>query len=136
MTIAALKELTAEYWKYRTKINEIGKELKKIEEKAHECENRLLKMMEDEGLERFDIEDCFITINVNSYVTIPHNLEQKEQMFNWLKEQGVFYDYATINYNSLQSLYKRQKEITKEGATIIPGIGHESSFSKIRAYKK
>ena len=93
---------------------------------------KVLALMDEEGLQRFDSDDCFASTRETNYVTIPHNEDEKKKLFQWLDERNVFYDYATVNYQSLQALWGREQEAGRE----IPGIQEPKTRRNLVLYKK
>lgn len=74
-------------------------------------------------------------------VQTPKSNTEKEQFFKWLEEReghDGFLAYATVNHNTLNSLYKRYVEFHAENGeefTGIPGIGEPISEKEIRFRK-
>jgi|SRR5690606_24149493 len=71
-------------------------------------------------------------------VSLPQSDEDKQKLFDWLKERGIFNKYATVNSNSLNSLYMAEWEDAKkrgEGMEFeIPGVPQPKSFQTIGEY--
>lgn len=71
-------------------------------------------------------------------VNLPQSDEDKQKLFDWLKERGIFNKYATVNSNSLNSLYMAEWEAAKkrgEGMEFeIPGVPQPKSFQTIGEY--
>jgi len=71
-------------------------------------------------------------------VSLPQSDEDKQKLFDWLKERGIFNKYATVNSNSLNSLYMAEWEDAKmrgEGMEFeIPGVPQPKSFQTLGEY--
>lgn len=130
--ISKLKELTDAYHA----ANKFAKELKQKADEATKEKERIGLLLQnylaDEGLERFDSDECFTTLGEETYVTAPADRQSKIALFKWLEERDIFYDYATVNWQSLQSLHKAEKENGRE----LPGVGEEKTRPKLRIYDK
>ena len=124
-SVSAMKELVDEF--YAAKL-----EAEKAERRFKDLKAKLLQKMEDEGMARFDADTCFVTLNEKKYVSMPKTDEDKEILFAWLNHKKIFLDSVSVNYQTLNSLYKEQKKLGKE----IPGIGPEASKFELRSYKR
>ena len=60
-------------------------------------------------------------------VTLPKTDEEKAALFGHLKERGIFEKYATVNFQSLNSLWNSDYEAAKEDGRALefkmPGVG-------------
>lgn len=127
-----LKEKCGELWALKQECDRIERDLELAKERRNNLEKEIQEKMEDEGFLRVDTEDCFVTLSDTTYVTVPKSHEQKQKLFEWLKRQGeeVFMDYATVNYQRLNSLYKQEKE----NGNVLPGAGPEKVRTKFSVY--
>ncbi len=87
------------------------------------------------GRDDFKSPNGSIAINQKWRVGLPATDEDKAKLFAWMREQGIFEAYATVNSNSLNSLYKQEWEAaTKRGEGMefsMPGIGPSKLFEDL-----
>lgn len=76
-------------------------------------------------------------------VNIPTEPEDKQALFQWLQEKGIYDQYATVNSNSLNSLYMQEFEAVKAGGDPeaildfrIPGVGEPKLHERISFRRK
>ena len=135
-TVAALQELLKCFWMAKQQVNKLKKDLDAAEKTQTEFKDKLLERMQQEGMQRFDGDECFVLVMEKKYVVTPKTKEEKQLLFLWLQKQGVYWDYVSVNYQSLQSLYKEQKEISNEENFTLPGIEPERTKIDLRAFKQ
>lgn len=70
-----------------------------------------------------------IEIRKRKSVRTPKTPEEKKAFFEWLQAKGIFWDYATVNSNSLNSLVKT--EVEANPGIPIPGIGEMNEFQYV-----
>jgi hypothetical protein len=89
-----------------------------------------LAQLEAAGKEKYVSEQgTFYTRNEFSVQT-PKTEEQKKAFFNWCKEQDIFWQYASVNSRSLQTLYKSKSE--ELGETFeMPGVLPAKTYKKL-----
>lgn len=105
--IAKISFLEKDKEMFDQKIKEINKELMKHEATA----TRYLKEL---NRNEYDTPIGKLKISEKWHVNLPDTDLAKLEFFEWLKSQGIFEKYATINSRSLQSLYKAEMENAKE----------------------
>lgn len=69
-------------------------------------------------------------------VNLPESLPDKMAFFDYLKEKGMFENYATVNSNSLNAYYKRERATwIKDGNDpmmfTLPGVPAPKSLDKL-----
>jgi hypothetical protein len=120
----------------------------KASKKQHEADsavvtdlkNEVIEMLQTSGLKNFKVPGIASVSLVDKLsVKTPKTHEEKEQFFTWLKEQGddMYLQYATVNANSLNSLFKlKQEEAAENGEVLeIPGLSNPSSYSTLSLKK-
>lgn len=93
-----------------------------------ELELRLIDLLTAAGKSSYEVDNVArVTVVSKTQVTVPKTIEQKEQLFNWLRErygaEGAL-AYQTINYQSLNSLYNKELEMAVDNGyqLEIPGL--------------
>lgn len=127
ITVDQLNGLIADMFKTKEEIAEInrGLVLKKKEFSAKKL--HLVALLKDLGQKSFRAPSGLISIKQIWHVNNPKDGVDKTAFFDWLRERGIFEQYATVNSRSLNTLYKTEWEIAKksgEGMDFsIPGLG-------------
>ena len=81
-----------------------------------------------------------VTVKEQAKVQTPKLPEEKAEFFKWLKEElgaDGFLTYATVNHNSLNSLYNlKSEEYAERGENFtMPGVGAPTT-EKILSFRK
>lgn len=102
-----------------TQLTTVNKEIMSLEAKA-------VGILKELGRKNYTSPHGTITMEQKWRVSLPSNDISKTSFFEHLRERGIFEKYATVNYNSLNSLYLTDwKEAEKEGRGMefsMPGI--------------
>lgn len=110
-------------------LTELNKELSRLEGKATNYLNEL-------GRKEYDSPHGKGVIEQKWRVNLPAGDIEKKDFFEYLREKGIFDKYATVNSNSLNSLYMSEWANAKkegEGMTFnMPGIGAPKLFEKFK----
>lgn len=89
--------------------------------------------------EKYVTPNGAVKINAKWRVNLPKTDADKQALFDWMREQGIFDKFATVNANSLNALYMAEWEAAKRAGHglefSMPGIG-ERKFSEILEYRK
>lgn len=132
-------EQTAKVAELKKKKEEIEAQEKYISGRYHaECEV-LLKMLEASELNSINAHGYTFYINSSMSVTTPKSYEDKQALFNFLKERGIFDDYISVNSKSLNSLYNKLAEEALENGIIefkMPGIEEPKEVKTLRLRSK
>lgn len=131
-SVRQVKERMEEVWQLKSEVDAAKKIAEDLDKEYREQLESLRTLMEDYGLQRFDADGCFGSTKEQDYVTVPKDPESKRKLFQWLRDNGVFEDYATVNYQSLQSLWKEEREQGRD----IPGLGTPRVRKTLVLYKQ
>jgi len=118
---------------YDTK-NEIKKEAGKELDKAKE---KVIALLQRGKKKKWNVDGLGTVTVVDKFmVQTPKSTEQKEALLNWLKERGndMYYAYASVNSQSLNSLYNKEvADAAERGETFqMPGINPPTSRPQLR----
>jgi len=105
-TITALTEARKDYDMAKT----IASEKNKV---VDELEIKLIEMLEAVGKDVYVGNSARVTVVSKLQVTTPKSPEDKQKFFEWLKSkhgEETMWAYATVNHNSLNSLYNKEVE--------------------------
>ncbi len=93
-----------------------------------ELEGKILQTLADHDMSSFKSSRGTVVRAVRYTVPTPKTIEDKVAFFDWLnKEKGreVYWTYASVNSQSLNSFYKAEMEAAKEAGNFnfkIPGL--------------
>jgi hypothetical protein len=132
--VKKMAQLKAEITEKGAVVSKLNIEMARLEEQA---------MQYLKALDRKNYPTPFGTIYIaqNYQVKNPQTDADKAAMFTWMREKGIFDKYATVNNNSLKSLYKAEIEKVArenpEDALIfsIPGVERPTIFETVRVLK-
>lgn len=74
----------------------------------------------------------------NTSVKIPRTLEDKEKLFNFLREKGLFEQMVSVNSQTLNSLYKSLAEEALQQGNLdfkIPGVEEPTIYTTLKLKK-
>lgn len=99
---------------------------------------RVRKYITHFGKNNYESSSGLVELRTRTSYRTPKTPEEKKAFFEWLQSKGVFWEYASVNSNSLNSLCKQEAEIAKESGIEfqVPGIGAPSDFVTIHLRKK
>lgn len=101
--------------------------MKPLQEELDKLDARILEELESTGKSSYK-SNCGTVMRSRTYsVRVPVTDEAKRQFFGWLESKGpeVYWRYTTVNSQSLNSLYKAEREIAVEEGDVdwtIPGL--------------
>lgn len=132
--IRKLRELKDQYSEASAKSKELNNVYK-------EQEHRVISLLQRAGKTRYVVEGV-ANINLQETLSVqtPKTPEQKQAFFNWLREEmgeDGYLTYATVNSNSLNSLYKQKVEEYGERGEVldIEGLEPPTSYVKLSLRK-
>lgn len=105
----------------------LNEELKKVNEEIEKVETELFEAMAANELQNFNLNGHTYYLNVRTYASVIP--EEKEEVYNWLKEHG-YGDliYEAVNANTFAAFIN---ELTEEQGTLPPELE-----GKVRVYEK
>lgn len=115
---------------------EVKMELLKDRQKA--ATEKILAMLELMELDNFRAHGLLFYKENRSSVTTPKTPEEKQKLFDFLHEKGIFLEFASVNSQTLNSLYKSLAEEAAEKGNYdfeIPGVGKPTSFTTLKVKK-
>lgn len=128
------------------KIFDLKKEIEADEEKVAEKQRELDSLkaktvlaLKEQDRDSYKCPYGQVTITEKWRVKLPSEDSDKAALFEHLRSRGIFEKYATVNANSLNSLYMQDWEAAKkagEGMEFrMPGIGEPSLFEALHLTK-
>lgn len=141
VTVAMLDQLVADIFAKKKEIEAselvttgLNKEKMALEAK---CVNYLKALGREE--DGYSTKYGFVGISKKWRVNMPATDADKAALFDWMRERGIFDRFATVNANSLNSLYMAEWEAAKRAGQgmefSMPGIG-ERKYTELLATRK
>lgn len=126
------------------KVNELEDEITQYNKIISKMKSILVGVLKD--LNREDYKSPLGSISIKSLrqVRMPKTAEEKELLFNWMRERDIYDKYATVNARSLQSLFDAEFEAAArdQGEKFdpvlfsLPGIEPPTFFDNLKFTKK
>lgn len=133
-----LKEKTGRASEIKKTIEEKKAELKLLNEEFDKLETEILSLFEALGIESVKMNDYNFYTSEESSVKTPKTLEDKLLLFDFLKEQGIFNEFVSVNSQTLNSLYKSLAEKALKDGVLefrLPGVGAPSAYKQLKMRK-
>jgi carboxypeptidase C (cathepsin A) len=95
----------------------------------------VLEMLQKAGKDKYSSNLGTVSVVNTVRVKVPKEFNDKQALLDWLNAQGsdMYLTYATVNSQSLNSLYKKLFEEAEDKASFkIPGVEAPVSESDIR----
>lgn len=139
VTVADLDALVSQIQQKKTEAAAKKEELAEINKEIARLEEQGGKYLRELGRDNYKAPNGTVYIKRVWRVGMPKTDEEKQQLFSWLREQGIFDRYATVNSNSLNALYMSEWDAAKErgdGLEFgIPGVGEPTLFETTEVRK-
>lgn len=136
--LAEMNRLVESYAELRAKKEALAAETKEVNGELDELEAKMLEHLENANLPSFRGEKGLVSVREHFSVKVPKTLEDKRELFNYLKKKGVLMEMASINSSTLNGFYKEEMAAAQARGEVdfkIPGVG-EPTASKDIAWKK
>lgn len=133
-----LAVLAKEAAELREKKLDLERELDGIDATYKSITERILSVLELMELDNFRAHGLLFYKENRSSVTTPKTPEEKQKLFDFLHEKGIFLEFASVNSQTLNSLYKSLAEEAAEKGNYdfeIPGVGKPTSFTTLKVKK-
>lgn len=115
--------------------------VKELYAQVKEAEDRVVSLLKRAGKSKYIVEGVGQVITTETLsVQTPKTPEQKQAFFDWLRRElgeDGYLTYATVNSNSLNSLYKQKvEEYGARGEVLdIEGLEPPTSYTKLSLRK-
>jgi hypothetical protein len=139
ITVEALDQLVDDIFAKRREIEALEEQVTALNKQKAELEGRAVGYLRALGRENYKGRSGTIGISEKWRVNLPQTDEDKQALFNWLRDRGIFDKYATVNANSLNSLFMAEWEAAKKAGDLefaLPGIGAPKLFEGLSVRKK
>lgn len=138
--VSEFETLIKKIMEKRAEIEKQSEVLKSLNKDLTELKGTAVAYLNQEGKSSYKGEAGTVSIRQKWNVTVPKTAPDKKALFDWLKEENLFEQYATVNSISLNSLYKSKLEDAEargEGMGFsIPGVQAPTLFEDLAIRKK
>lgn len=90
--------------------DEVEVKKKEINEKIGKIDDSINKILRAANLDKFSHPRGTIILEDKESVKVPQDPESRELFFDWLRDEGLYDQYITVNSQSINSLYKTYKQ--------------------------
>lgn len=136
VTVADLDKLVQEMADKRAEIELADRRLKDLNIEMGGLKGRAAAYLKELGREDYITSVGKVEVKTKERVNLPESIPDKLEFFAYLKEKGVFENYATVNSQSLNAYYFRERaEYLKAGGDpmtfSLPGVPAPKSFAEV-----
>lgn len=113
--------------------------IKQKREEYAEMSKTLLNVLDLLSIDKVSMHGKLFYKETKSSVTLPKTQEDKEALFEFLKEKGIFWEKVSIHSASLNSLYASLSEEALEKGILdfrIPGVSEPTFFTNLKIRKQ
>lgn len=139
LTVEEFDDLVKKLKILRESYDQAKKVASDINTECERLENKLLFTLEETNRTNYKSPNGTISIMHKWRVNNPQTDEDKAALFAHLQERGIFERFATVNNNSINSLYMQDWEAARERGEgmefKMPGIG-EAKLNKVLSFRK
>lgn len=134
ISIADFEKLLLEFFDANQKIDGLKHQIDILSKSKFLLEQKVIAILKAGNIKKYTSGGVSISLKDRVSVKTPKTEEDKAAFFAWLKERGVEEQYLTVNSQSLNSLYKQEREAALERGDLdfkIPGIGEETIYTTL-----
>lgn len=141
ITVAQLEQAAKNIFDLRAEVDQDKNALKAKQEVLDTLEAETLDLLKAAKLDKFVASVGTVGRSARSWVTLPQTLEDKLRLLDWLKANGRYEEYVTVNSNSINSLFQEEwdkvKQYDPEAAMDfrIPGLSEPKLKEQLRFTK-
>lgn len=140
ISVQELDTLVKKTFELRAEKEALEEQVKDKNKELTALQSQIVAALKEHGRENYQSPAGTIYISQKWRVNLPKTEEEKKAMFAKLRDMGIFWEYATVNSNSLNSLVMREWEAAKErgdGMTFaFPGVGQPELYETVGMRKK
>jgi hypothetical protein len=140
VTVEELDLLVELMFAQKRKIEEADAVTTELNKELTVMKGKAVAYLKELGRDSYRTEFGTIGIGEKWRVSIPQTDDDKQALFGHLKERGILWQYATVNSNSLNSLFLQDWEIAKKAGDgmgfKMPGVSDPKLFEDLRMTKR
>lgn len=133
-TISDFESVCEQIKKKREEIDAMKAQVSQLNKELGMLENKAQAMLENNDITSYKSKSGTVYVSYYESVKMPQTLEDKAQFFTWLKERDLYDSMVTVNSQSLNSLYRKEKEAAEENGDLffkIPGLNNITTSPRI-----
>lgn len=136
--IIEVEALAAQIFEQARMADMIEDEAKKSRAILNDLKLLMLATLKEAGLEGFKSSAGTLSISHRTSVKTPKTVEEKDLLFNYLREKNLFMEMVSVNSMTLNSFYKSELDdaiARGDSEWHLPGVG-EAEISEILYMRK
>lgn len=133
VSIKDFEELVASAYADKKAAKELEDRAEEIKEKLKEKQIKIEAIMDQLGKEIYKSDSGTVTLKTSLSVATPKEQEAKAAFFAWLEEQGLFYEYASVDSKKLNTLFNSLAK--GDPSYTVPGIEKPKPFKTLKLLK-
>lgn len=106
ITLQELESMTQTAFSLKQEREELERKVEKNKEIFNALQRKIQDVLTFHNKTDYRSESGIVDIRKKLSFKVPKTEEQKKDLFGWLKYKGIFWQYASVNSNSLNSLLK------------------------------
>lgn len=108
ISVEELDKLMDELFDKRVEVDEAKRKKADLENELTALKQIVIAHLKELDREKYAAARGSISVTKKANVRMPQDPEDKQKLWAWMKERDIFDQYATVNYQSLNSLYKAE----------------------------
>lgn len=122
----------------KEEVDRLAVDIKIKEDELNELKVILQRYLENAGLDSLKAHGLNFYLETKVSVKTPKTDEQKRELFQFLMDEGIFYEMASVHSASLNSLYQDYAERALEEGNLdfrLPGVDEPTPYTQIKIRK-
>lgn len=135
---SSLENIIAEAIRFKALAADLDSQVKSARASYDECMKKILSLLDAMGLDSIRAQGFLFYKETRSSITTPKTIEEKRQLFEFLKSKGMFEELVSVNSQTLNALYKDLASTAAESGELefkLPGCGEPKSDINLRMKK-
>lgn len=131
----ALPAMLAEAAELKRSIAELEEEVKRKKEVFSALSEKIVATLEASEVDSMRAHGFLFYIERRSSVTTPKTLEEKRELFDYLRQQNIFDEMVSVNSQTLNSLYKQLEAEALERGELefkLPGVAEPTTYTTLK----
>lgn len=139
ISVQDLDEFTKKWDALKERKTALNKDLSEVNAEITKMEAQAVVMLDELERSNYKGPGGAIEIRSRHSVQVPKTDQDKQALFDFLKQEGIFEKYVTVNSRSLQTLYNDYRQRAEEDGELtfsMPGVGEPKTFRQAILKKK
>lgn len=138
VTVEGLDKLVEQIRDKKDEVQASEEVTKNLNKELVQLQGLAVQYLKDLGRDDYKSPNGSISIEEKWRVSMPANDIEKAKLFDHLRERGIFDKYATVHSQSLNSLWKQDRQAAIDRGEIsfeMPGVGAGQLFEALKFTK-